>query len=794
MNLNSNTNNIIFFCSIVILMIMSSCSSKKFLSEGQYLIEENQIKIEGNGNEDYLNALKNEMQNIPHPKPNRSLLFFIPRERTYLKVQQKQDTTAVNRFILRNFAEPPSFYDTTQINIAANSFERFFKNNGYFNSKVTPSVELKKHRAFVTYKVKPGRLFMADSIIYQTSDEEVSRLLEKNRRNSRFTKGTPISRENYDAESRRITTLLRNHGYYEFYPNYISNLQLGDTVGSHINLTMTISPPSPDTVHRKYTVRNIEVFPDHDPFVSESPSIIKEEKGIKFLFRKEPQIKIYRIQNNIFFSKGDLYSMEGYNRTIRRLGSLSYYRFPSIIVNPVEEGNHELDYTILLRPNKKFASSTNFEFSFSRVQGVTSLLGLLFSNSLENRNVFGGSEKLVINFEAGIETALRSFSTGTTFNLRLGGDLTSPQFRDYTGMFGIANRLRIGDNYLLGDEFFDKIKSEGNVNLNLNFGISQYQSFYNYIFLNASYGITVQRSPTKFYDIRMLGINYWSPRELSDFDVLVGDDILFRRRFTKRLITGFLFKELRFRFESRPNRFGESYSVLANFEMSGHEIGLINSAFELFGEEKPIRELRLGQDTLSFAKYIRLDFEGRYNKAYTPGLKLALRSYVGAAIPLSKSSNIPYIKQFFSGGAYSVRAWQLRELGPGSLKDTMAQDQNILFYQAGDFKLEFNAEYRFDLFWVLEGAAFIDIGNVWDLSSDADSKTRLSWDFYKDLAIGAGVGLRFNFDFFIARFDFAYKVKTPYRDPKTNSYWVIQKPSDFKLKDTSVNFAIGYPF
>lgn len=782
------------FCCIVVILTFGSCSSKKFLGEGEQLIRASEIVVEGSEKDNYLTSLKNEMKNIPHPRPNSRILWLLPRERSYLRIQQKEDTTGWNRFILRNFAERPSLNDSVAISNTASAFERYFRGKGFYNARVDYDVRVKKHRAFVKYKVQPGRLFQADSLQIITPDQEVKRILAENHSDSRFQRGAPLSRENYDAEVRRITRLLRNSGYYEFYPNYISTLRLVDTTESYIAVKLEISPPLPDSIHRKYTLRDISIFPDHDPFTRTEPEIHFKEDSINYFFRQDPQIKISRIRNNLFFQRGDYYNMDAYNRTIRQLGNLSIFRFPSIIIHPDTSGGYFLDYDILLRPNKKFENSTNLELSFSRIQNITSLLGFTFSHSLENRNVFGGSERLIIDFEAGIETALRSLSTGNTYNLRLGGDLTSPQFRDYTGMLSIANRLRIGDRKLLGDDFFQQMRTEANINLNANIGISQYQQFYSYVFMNTSYGTSIQRSPTRFYDIRLLGINYWSPRELSDFDELIQEDILFRRRFNKRLITGFLFKELFYRFESRPNRFGESYSVLANFELSGHEIGLINSVSRLVSGKKLIDELTLGRDTISFAKFVRFDFDGRYHKSYSPSRKLALRAFAGAAIPLSRSGDIPYIKQYFGGGAYGVRAWQLRELGPGGLIDTIARDRNILFYQSGDIRLEFNAEYRFDLIWALEGAAFVDIGNVWNISSGADPVTRFTEHFYRQLAVGAGLGLRFNFDFFIARFDFAYKVKNPYKDPKTGSYWAIREWSDLRLSNMALNFAIGYPF
>ena len=778
----------------MILLSNSACSSKKYLHEDEYLVRKTEFTLSDKKDDEYLQRAKAEIKNLPHLKPNSRRLFVFPRERGWMRIQQKEDTTAWNRFVLNNFTEPPSIYDSIVVNQSARTFERHLRSKGFLYATVSPEASFRDQEVHIEYIIYPGRLFKVDSISFITEDKEVKELLYRNKRQSLFQKNSPISRENYDREIRRITQLLRNSGYYEFYPNYISTIQMGDTLKPNVPISIEILPPLPDSLHRRYLIRYIKIFADHDPFARQEIEFEFKQDSIQYFFRNEPAIKISRIENNVFFRGGDLYNMDNYNKTIRRLGNLSYYRFPSILIDSETEDGYHLDYTIFLRPNLKFDQTATFELSYSRIQQATSLLGFLFSHSLENRNVFGGSERLVINFEAGFETPLTSISTGNTFNIGLGTELISPRFKDYTGMFNLANRLRLGNLLLLGDDFIGQIRSEGDIKVSANVGISQYQLFYRYIYLNAAYGIALQRNLTDYYDIKMMGINYWSPKELSQFDQLIGEDILFRRRFSKRLITGFLFKELAFRHETRPNRFGETYAVLANFELSGHEIGIVNAVAKVFGKDKLINELRLGNDTITFAKYVRLDLDARYTKAYSSSQSLATRGFIGLALPLSKSSNIPYIKQYSAGGAFSVRAWQLRELGPGSLRDTIAEERNILFYQAGDFRLEFNAEYRFRLFWLLEGALFTDVGNVWNVGLDSDRRARLKWKFYEELAIGAGLGLRLNFDLFIARFDFAYKVKTPFKEQQTNSYWATRKFSDFHPRNMTVNFAIGYPF
>jgi hypothetical protein len=192
-----------------------------------------------------------------------------------------------------------------------------------------------------------------------------------------------------------------------------------------------------------------------------------------------------------------------------------------------------------------------------------------------------------------------------------------------------------------------------------------------------------------------------------------------------------------------------------------------------------------------FAQYIRADIDVRYNYRFNDVGSVVYRGFFGIGIPYGNSKAIPFEKQYFSGGANGIRAWQVRTLGPGSY----AHPDTVSFLnQTADIKLEANAEYRFKLFWILEGALFVDAGNIWTYRDDTSrpgAQFKLN-KFYKDLAVGTGTGLRFDFDFVLGRIDFGMKLRDPASTGK--SKWILMdRPYNFP-EDFTVVIGIGYPF
>ena len=233
--------------------------------------------------------------------------------------------------------------------------------------------------------------------------------------------------------------------------------------------------------------------------------------------------------------------------------------------------------------------------------------------------------------------------------------------------------------------------------------------------------------------------------------------------------------------------------VINNLELSGSEVYLANKLYNTISGTKNIWALA---DQISFAKYVRYEFDGRYNKEYSRTSSFAARLNAGIIIPFGDNKVAPFIRQFGVGGPNSLRAWNIKEPGPGGYRDpqTKVKDTPGIFVNQGDIRLEMNAEYRFKIFLVMDGALFVDAGNVWVLKDDATRpNASISTSFYKQIALGAGYGVRLNFDFFIIRFDFGYKLRSPFTDDYKKSQWYSFK--EIRQQGLgNVQVGVNYPF
>jgi outer membrane protein assembly factor BamA len=277
------------------------------------------------------------------------------------------------------------------------------------------------------------------------------------------------------------------------------------------------------------------------------------------------------------------------------------------------------------------------------------------------------------------------------------------------------------------------------------------------------------------------------------FDSIFGQNEFLKLSFGNQLFTGFFLRSFTYTYSSRANRFGERWFFRLNTDVSGLEEFLLNRLWSI-----PFGKQRWTISDLAFSQYIRLDVNGSYSRDFTNSLTGIVRLGAGLATHYGDTREVPYVKQFFIGGPSSIRAWQIRELGPGGYVELdPACDCPVPavqpFYQTADFRFEFNGELRFPLFWWVKGAVFVDGGNVWTLKSDPQRPgAQLRWDAYKNIAIGTGFGLRFDFDYFVFRFDWGLKLRRPY-STSTIGHWVDWTGASWK-EISNFNLAVGYPF
>ncbi len=333
------------------------------------------------------------------------------------------------------------------------------------------------------------------------------------------------------------------------------------------------------------------------------------------------------------------------------------------------------------------------------------------------------------------------------------------------------------------------MRTDGKAHIALNFNHLQLIDFYRYNLFNAAFGYEIRTNPEHQYSFDHIGIDVLRPRLDPQFDTIFGDNRFLQHSFDKQLFTGFLLRSFSYTYTSKTNAFGERWVFRVNTDVSGLEELAINQLWAIpFGKQ----EWRIGD--LEFSKYLRADMDAVYTRDFNKNLTGALRIGSGVVQPFADSRNAPYVKQFYVGGPSSLRAWRIREIGPGGYR--LPDSLNVRpFYQAGDFRFEFNGELRFPLFYIFKGAVFVDGGNIWNLQSDTlRPRAELRWDSYKNIAIGTGIGIRMDITFAVLRVDIGLPLRRPYPD-ESGRYWVPNRFASFKnIDDLNWNIAVGYPF
>jgi len=771
----------IFFCSVLLLQ---SCQVSKYIPDGEYLVKSNEIEFETEQPIPQRNRINNELLELIQQEASSNFsagwYFYWHKPRP--------DTTSLGRYFM-NKAKVPSFFSESMSVSTERSMKNYMIQRGYFDAGVDYDFQLDNQRAKVTYTVYPGSQYTVNSLKYESKDTTIQKILNENRSGSFLRSGRPVDQRLYDSEVNRVTTLLQNKGYANFFSNFIEPLK-GDSTGSKVDIVFEVSPLQGDKPHTNFKIGNVRIFSDYDP---EYPiNELQEDRfsGLKFLSQDGTHsISKRALSKNIFLKSGDTYSRENYNKSLRRLGRLAAIKFVTIKADQDPIDSTLLHYNVFLTPGPKIGFTADIDINNSTLSNFNQqFLGVTTRLGLRHRNLFGGAENNSFNISGGMEVDPRtSFNEVINFYVRVQDDLQLPKFTDVPGVFRLLDAIKYKDFKLLNERFYKSLQEDAYTRISMSSDFVIQRLFYDYTSLNFNYGFDLTVDGRKKWTINQTGVSYFTPTFTENFTTtILAQNPFLERSLAKQFFTGLFFREIYFNYTSRTNRANETFTLLSSFEVSGLEIATVGMI-----RGRPIRYFF--NDDVEFSKYVRLDLDGRYNKVYNERSSASFRLNIGIASPYEASEEVPFVKQFFVGGGLSLRAWELREIGPGSFKDFNALERGVQDrFQTGDFKFEMNGEYRLNLFWRLEGAAFLDIGNVWMLRADPDrpGANLTARNFLNDLAVGSGLGLRMLFDFFIIRFDMGVKVKNPYRDPITGSY--LARGTFGQM--TNPNLAINYSF
>ena len=759
-------NNFLYFCGVNLikrlikallflgfLFFQSGCRTSRFIPEGGYLLTGASISS------DDKHISTDELQAYMPQRPNNKWFSIFNVPLGIYSLSGSDSTKRINRF-LRHLGEAPVIYDRERSEQACHNMQQSVRNMGYLNAEVFLKEKPKKNKMKISYRIVPHERYHVLDFKLNVQDEALRRTLDSLDYRPEMSReiNKPYSINALETERSNLYDLLVENGYYKFNKDYV-HFRVDTTLGRHLaNVEMIVKPAqagsdSTDTSHHRYHIGNIS----YD------------------LSTEKPFLRSKALRNATAITPGQLYRESDMHETYARFARLSAVMAANVHVKENEDEPYSLDVDITMSPNKRNSFSAELEGTNSAGD-----FGAAANLTYQNRNLFRGSD---------------------LFNIKLRG-----AFEAIKGLSGYADQnfieYSIESGFTFPDFKFPFLRSsfrrnaQATTEVNVSFDSQDRPEFH-------------RRVLTGVLRYRWTRMN----RQLQHrFDLLNLDSVFmpwisdtFREKYlsdpqNRNAILKYNYENLfimnwsyHFTYNSQPlgssaSNYGtNAYTIRLGLETAGNLLyGITNATGSHLNAD--------GQYTLfdiAYAQYAKFDLSFCKSFLINKNNSLALHAALGIAFPYGNSYILPYEKRYFSGGANSVRGWSVRELGPGSFQGS---DGRIDFInQTGDIKLDLNAEYRTHLFWKFDGAVFIDAGNIWtirDYKEQPGGQFRPD-EFWKQIAVSYGIGLRLNFNFFILRLDGGMKAVNPaYADRR--QHFPIIHPN--LKRDFTLHFAVGMPF
>jgi hypothetical protein len=799
--LKKSTQYIILFQSgycilfISILLFITSCNPTKYIPDGEYLLNENVININKEG------IKKSDL--VPYIKQVPNKRIFGARFHLGLYNLSNLNKQKWPHTWLRNIGEEPVKYDPYLTLKSKEQIKSYVASKGYFDGKVSDTVKTANKKSDVFYYVDLIRPYTIRNLTYEIADSNIRNLCFFDSVNCLIERRKPYDVDVLQAERTRFERFIRDHGFYGFTSDYIS-YKIDSTVGNRqVDIKYTIRNFSGlDSEGRitsgpfaVYTIKNIYIYPDFEPneALEGGGAYLKNMdttfyRGYYFVTsRKVPEVKYDLIIQSLFFTAGSVFNVTSTEQTQEHLLSLKIYRLVNINYNDAKGNENLTGIELKLDCNIQLTllSQQSYKVELEGTNSAGNLGGAL-NLIYQHKNLFHGAELFSTKLKGAYAAyAQKGKALSSTEEYGLETSLRLPKFMvPFFKMEGFVTKYNPSTTLLAAYDY-QKLpvytRRIANTTFGYNWKAGRYQehifnpvqfNIVKYPFIDPVFRTTILSSSYQigsYMDILTLGGNY---------------SYIFNNQKIKNSREYWF---LRVNLESSGNFLYAIYKLAGAkrqadyfLTQTGPYILDYTTSYHLFGQ--------------SFAQYVRTDIDLRYNYKFNDLSSIVYRGFLGIGVPYGNSKAVPIEKQYFSGGANGIRAWQVRSLGPGSYNPRPAgSTYNTFLNETGDIKLEANVEYRYKLFWILEGAVFIDAGNIWNLKKDPTRKgAEFRVDkFYKDIAVGTGTGFRFDFKFVVARVDIGMKLRDPLLTG--SSPWIFLN-GPYRKEHFTIVLGIGYPF
>ena len=839
---------------ILIAVIISACNSLRRVPNGKMLLTKNEILVDGKkeGNEEVTNQLYQKPNsslfgyrlrlnifNLASPNPDSIYKAkFIKNPDKYTALAKWLSKKQVDRlgksfyyFGIHNFlkktGEAPIIFDQKSTDRSLSRLQSYYFDKGYFNLKGNYKIDtVGNKKAFVKYTINKGNSFNLDTINVNIKTPILDSLYLTNNNLAFLKSGKQYNKIDFDAERNRITAHFRNNGAYFFQQNYINysidTLNANSKAKIDLNIenqAIRVGDSTKIMPFKLYKISNVNIYTDN--LITKNNSIALDSvsfNNFNLYSVSKLKYKPKAITDAVFISKGSTFSDIKTTLTSRSLGGLRVFNYPLIqyVVDPKDENS--LITNIYLSPRPKLSFGYNFDFTHSAIQDI----GITASTAVSIRNIFQGAETLEISARGNIGSSKEVAKFNNSFfNVsEYGFDIKlhlprvffpikteriiPKKMLPFTSLaVGYIKQENIGldkqnftsslnynwnpnDNVKARFELLN-VQFVKNVNTSNYFNI--YKSSYyvlNSLAQNASYAVNpnyfsnqelIIESGTTGFTNDVLGPNPTIFPSAEDYKTIRSIEERRSRLTENDLIvsTSYTYSE-----NTKKDQNDNDFMIFrGKIESAGNLLSLLARASKQLNNQESTNKFF----EVEYSQYFKV--EGEFIKLWDLHRKriLAIRSFAGVAIPYGNSNNIPFSRSYFAGGTNDNRAWQSYGLGPGA-------SGGINDFNEANLKLALSAELRFNIFGQLNGALFVDAGNIWNVLDNVDDEKYVFKNFnsIKNSAIGSGFGFRYDFNFFIVRLDIGFKTYNP--SEAEGRKWF----KDYNLDKSVINIGINYPF
>lgn len=792
---------------LFILVFIAGCSSTRYIQDYQSIVTEVKIdSIDKQLEEQALNYVQKDI------RPSGTIGLNVKVYNLFNTKNGKYKTSNI-----KPLGSPPPILDSALVEISRSQIEKFLKSKGYFNAKVKSAIKVEKKKAKLRFVAKPGAAFMVNKLTYEIPDEVIKSLyLAKKAQFTHLHEGNRYDEDSLAYEREQIYQLMRQNGYHQFERPYVRYEPDSNQNNSKVSVKLLIDNPLNGTKHKIFSIdtTNIIIAENSDGFsnldrLSDSLKNKRSFRGIRFIdlsdkFRKNPIVRYN------FIREGEIYDIRNENLTYDRLYQLNVFKNVKIEYNLAKDSTNKINPVIFLVPQKRMSNRIEGEVPFNN-----GTVGFTLSNTYTNNNFLKGAERFQFQVKGGLQARRvdgrsifddiyqRDFSVSASLSVpRLMIPFITIPRMGKNGMpyttFSTSYLYALQKDITVRRIFINSISYDW---------VETKSKLHSFTPLNVEYRFgsilidTVDKSDIDKYNanIALLESNSYNIKLLGRKDFTLG---------------------MKYAYTLNGEKLLQNRSFIyfkGNIDIAGNLLQLASSTF---GAKHDPKNGDFGEIFgLPFNQYLRPEIDVRWYRSFGGDRQFIARLNTGVGYAYGNSTAIPFEKLFYAGGSSGIRAWQARTLGPGNynrevIPSAIARNASFGIDQLGQMRIETNFEYRYLLInklfgGKLKGAAFVDMGNIWNISAgNPQPETYFKLDqLGKQIAIGTGLGFRYDVEFFVFRFDLGLKIKDP--QFLGSEQWVINKflqggktfKSNYEIThnpDTyrfmQYNFGIGFPF